>query len=164
MSETTSKWSARTHTRQWFDHPDHLDHPFKLNRNKRCGQGKNKGLNREYIGLLEQGGQCGRKLATPYPTCFTADHPHGRNDRHTWSELGKLKSEYANGIAAMNNQYYQQVNQENQARQAEDMQRRAIAAQYLMNMQNINAAQQMNNRPVTTNCNRFGNQVNCTTN
>ena len=85
----------------------------------------------------------------------------------------KAKTEYMNGISAMNNQYGQQVNQENQARQAEDMQRRAIAAQYLMNQQSINAAQQMNNqnqlnnqinsnKPVTTNCNKFGNQVNCT--
>ena len=87
--------------------------------------------------------------------------------------LVKAKTEYSNGIASMNNQYGQQVNQENQARQAEDMQRRAIAAQYLMNQQSINAAQQMNNqnqlnnqinsnKPVTTNCNKFGNQVNCT--
>jgi hypothetical protein len=87
--------------------------------------------------------------------------------------VAKAKAEYMNGISAMNNQYGQQVNQENQARQAEDMQRRAIAAQYLMNQQSINAAQQMNNqnqlnnqinnnKPVTTNCNRFGNQVNCT--
>lgn len=87
--------------------------------------------------------------------------------------MAKAKTEYSNGIASMNNQYAQQVNQENQARQAEDMQRRAIAAQYLMNQQNINAQQNIanqqnlqnqinNNKPVTTNCNRFGNQVNCT--
>lgn len=56
-----------------------------------------------------------------------------------------------------------------QAQQAEDMQRRAIASQYLMNLQNINAQQQMNyqnqinnNRPINTNCTRYGNQVNCT--
>lgn len=87
--------------------------------------------------------------------------------------MSKSKTDYANGINSMNNQYSQQINQENQARQAEDMQRRAIAAQYLMNQQSINAAQQMNNqnqlnnqinsnKPVTTNCNKFGNQVNCT--
>jgi hypothetical protein len=84
----------------------------------------------------------------------------------------KRKAEYMNGISAMNNQYGQQINQENQARQAEDMQRRAIAAQYLMNQQSINAQQQMNNqnqfnnsinnKPVNTNCTRYGNQVNCT--
>ena len=85
----------------------------------------------------------------------------------------KAKTDYANGIASMDNQFRQQHNQEMQARQAEDMQRRAIAAQYLMNQQSINAAQQMNNqnqlnnqimnnKPVTTNCNKFGNQVNCT--
>lgn len=55
-------------------------------------------------------------------------------------------------------QHYQEV----QARSAQDAQRRAIAAQYLMNQQNINAQQQMNNRSVNTTCNRFGNQVNCT--
>ena len=87
--------------------------------------------------------------------------------------MSRSKTDYANGINSMNNQYAQQVNQENQARQAEDMQRRAIAAQFLMNQQSINAAQQMNNqnqlnnqimnnKPVTTNCNRSGNQVNCT--
>jgi hypothetical protein len=85
----------------------------------------------------------------------------------------KAKTDYSAGIAAMVNQFRQQHNQEMQARQAEDMQRRAIAAQYLMNQQSINAAQQMNNqnqlnnqiinnKPVTTNCNKFGNQVNCT--
>lgn len=83
--------------------------------------------------------------------------------------MTKGKTDYANGIAALNNQYSQQINQENQVRQAEDMQRRAIASQYLMNLQNINAQQQINyqnqlnnNRPVNTNCTRYGNQVNCT--
>lgn len=87
--------------------------------------------------------------------------------------LAKAKSEYASGISSMDNQFRQQHNQEMQARQAEDMQRRAIAAQYLMNQQQIQsqqniANQQMlqnqinSNKPVTTNCNRYGNQVNCT--
>lgn len=108
-----------------------------------------------------------------YANLLTKKITIGQANQEKAKLAAKAKTEYMNGISAMNNQYSQQVNQENQARQAEDMQRRAIAAQYLMNQQSINAAQQMNNqnqlnnqinnnKPVTTNCNRFGNQVNCT--
>lgn len=81
----------------------------------------------------------------------------------------KSKNEFtsnSNALAARynadSNREIQTIQAAEQAKQAADMQRRAIAAQYLMNQQNINAVQQMNNKPVTTNCNKFGNQVNCT--
>lgn len=83
--------------------------------------------------------------------------------------IAKAKNEYANAMASMNSQYNQQINQENQARQAENMQRRAIAAQYLMNQQAINAQQQINQqnqlnnrRPVQTDCYSIGISVSCT--
>jgi hypothetical protein len=97
----------------------------------------------------------------------------GEANRQKAQLLAKLKTEYTSATGAMNDRYNAQINQEVQAAQADAAQRRAIAAQFLMNQQNINAAQQMNNqnqlnnqimnnKPVTTNCNKFGNQVNCT--
>ena len=97
----------------------------------------------------------------------------GEANRQKVQLLAKLKTEYTAATGAMNDRYNAQINQEVQAAQADAAQRRAIAAQYLMNQQSINAAQQMNNqnqlnqqllnnKPVTTNCNKFGNQVNCT--
>jgi len=93
----------------------------------------------------------------------------GEANRQKAQLLAKLKTEYTTATGAMNDRYNAQINQEVQAAQADAAQRRAIAAQFLMNQQNINAAQQMNNqnqllnnKPVTTNCNRYGNQVNCT--
>ncbi|HQT21000.1 MAG: hypothetical protein B7Y05_08190 [Polynucleobacter sp. 24-46-87] len=81
----------------------------------------------------------------------------------------KAKSDYVTASTNLNNQYNAAISQESQARQAEDMQRRAIASQYLMNQQAINAQQQINqqnqinnSRPVNTNCTRMGNSVNCT--
>lgn len=87
--------------------------------------------------------------------------------------FSKLKADYTTATQNLNNQYNSQINQEMQARQQEDAQRRAIAAQYMMNQQAIQAQQnianqqrlqnQINqNKSITTNCNRFGNQVNCT--
>jgi hypothetical protein len=94
----------------------------------------------------------------------------GEANRQRAQLLSKFKTEYVSATGAMNDRYNSQINQEVQAAQAQDAQRRAIAAQYLMNQQNINAQQQMNtqnqinnNRPLNTTCNRFGNQVNCTT-
>lgn len=94
----------------------------------------------------------------------------GEANRQKSQLLSKLKTEYTAATNAMNDRFNAQINQEAQAMQADAAQRRAIAAQYLMNQQNINAAQQMNlqnqinnNRPINTTCNRFGNQVNCTT-
>lgn len=86
--------------------------------------------------------------------------------------VSKRRTDYAAAIQNLNNQLYTQINQESQA----NNQRRAVAAQFLMNQQAINAQQnlqyqqnqqnllnQMNqNNPVTTRCNLFGNQVNCT--
>jgi hypothetical protein len=97
----------------------------------------------------------------------------GEANREKSKLAARAKNEMAAAGDKLNNQYNAAINQENQARQAADMQRRAIAAQYLMNQQNINAAQQinnqnqmnnqlMNNKPITTNCNKYGNQVNCT--
>ena len=97
----------------------------------------------------------------------------GEANRQKAQLLAKLKTEYTTATGAMNDRYNAQINQEMQAAQADAAQRRAIAAQFLMNQQNINAAQQMNNqnqlnnqilnnKPVNTNCNRYGNQVNCT--
>lgn len=87
--------------------------------------------------------------------------------------FSKLRTDYSAATQNLNSQFNSQISQELQARQQEDSQRRALAAQYLMNQQAIQSQQnianqqrlqnQMNqNRPVTTNCNRFGNQVNCT--
>lgn len=84
--------------------------------------------------------------------------------------VAKRKTDYANATTRIDDQFKGQINQEISAMQAEDMQRRAIAAQYLMNQQSINAAQQMNNqnqinnnnRVINTNCNKTGNQTNCT--
>lgn len=81
----------------------------------------------------------------------------------------RYRTEYTAAINNLNNQYNNQINQEIQAAQAEEMQRRALASQYLMNQQAINAQQrmnqqnQMNNRlPVQTNCYKIGNSMNCT--
>jgi len=87
--------------------------------------------------------------------------------------VAKAKSEYSQALQNLDNRYTQQINQEVQAAQADAAQRRALAAQYLMNQQNIAAQQnianqqnlqnQLNNsRPVNTTCNRYGSQVNCT--
>ena len=97
----------------------------------------------------------------------------GDANRQKAQLLSKLKTDYASVTGAMNDRFNAQINQEVQAAQADAAQRRAIAAQYLMNQQQIqsqqNIANQQNlqnqinmNKPVTTNCNRFGNQVNCT--
>lgn len=88
----------------------------------------------------------------------------------------KAKTAYVAASSSLNSQYNAAINQEQQARQAEEMQRRAIASQYIMNQQAINAQQNIanqqmyqnqlnqinNNRPINTNCNRMGNTVNCT--
>ncbi|MBT8562014.1 hypothetical protein G6717_05460 [Polynucleobacter paneuropaeus] len=83
--------------------------------------------------------------------------------------IAKVKSDYSTAAQGLDSRYTQQINQEAQAAQAKAAQRRAIAAQYIMNQQNINAQQQMNyqnqlnnNRPVNTTCSKYGNQVNCT--
>lgn len=97
----------------------------------------------------------------------------GDANRQKAQLLSKLKTDYASVTGAMNDRFNAQINQEVQAAQADAAQRRAIAAQYLMNQQQIqsqqNIANQQNlqnqinqNKPVTTNCNRYGNQVNCT--
>lgn len=97
----------------------------------------------------------------------------GEANQQTAQIFAKLKVDYTAATQNINNQYSSQINQELQARQQEESQRRAIAAQYMMNQQAIQAQQnianqqnlqnQMNlNKPVTTNCNRVGNQVNCT--
>lgn len=97
----------------------------------------------------------------------------GEANRQKAQLLAKLKTEYTAATGAMNHRYNAQINQEMQAAQADAAQRRAIAAQFLMNQQNINAAQQMNNqnqlnnqllnnKPVNTKCNRLGDQINCT--
>lgn len=82
----------------------------------------------------------------------------------------KAKTAYTTATSNLDNQYNSAINQEQQARQAEEMQRRALATQYLMNQQAISAQQQINqqnqinnNRPVNTNCYKIGNSVNCTT-
>jgi hypothetical protein len=92
-------------------------------------------------------------------------------------ELAKIFSvyisEYNSFAANIDTQYNNQRNQEVQSAKAEEMQRRAIASQYLMNQQAINAQQNIanqqrlqnqlnNNRIINTNCNRMGNSVNCT--
>lgn len=81
----------------------------------------------------------------------------------------KAKTAYTAATSNLDNQYNSAINQEQQARQAEEMQRRALATQYLMNQQAISAQQQINqqnqinnNRPVNTNCYRMGNSVSCT--
>jgi len=87
----------------------------------------------------------------------------GQANREKTTRLSKLNSDTTNASQEIDNKLSSQHNQEVQATQAQDAQRRAIAAQYLINLQNINAQQQMNNKPVNTTCNRYGNQVNCTT-
>jgi len=87
----------------------------------------------------------------------------GEANRQKSALLAKAKTEFTLASEKINNQFNAAINQEVQTAQAQDAQRRAIAAQYLMNQQNINAQQQMNNKPINTTCNRWGNQVNCTT-
>ena len=87
----------------------------------------------------------------------------GQANREKTTRFSKLNSDTTNASQEIDNKLSSQHNQEVQATQAQDAQRRAIAAQYLINLQNINAQQQMNNKPVNTTCNRYGNQVNCTT-
>lgn len=81
----------------------------------------------------------------------------------------KAKNAYTAATSNLDNQYNSAINQEQQARQAEEMQRRALATQYIMNQQAISAQQQINqqnqinnNRPVNTNCYKMGNSVSCT--
>lgn len=84
----------------------------------------------------------------------------------------KAKSAYTAATSNLDNQFNSAISQEQQARQADEMQRRALASQYLMNQQAINAQQnianqqmlqnqQNNNRVINTNCTRMGNSVNC---
>ena len=87
----------------------------------------------------------------------------GEANRQKAAILAKAKTEATAAGEKMNNQFNAAINQEIQAAQAQEAQRRAIAAQYLLNQQNINAQQQMNNKPINTTCSRWGNQVNCTT-
>lgn len=79
----------------------------------------------------------------------------------------KLQSENASAIASMNNQFGKQINYENQI-QRDNMQRYAVAAQFILNQQAIYQNQinnQILNKPVITNCNRSwsGSQINCIT-
>lgn len=87
----------------------------------------------------------------------------GQANRERAARIAKVQSDFVTAETNIGKRLEAQHYQEVQAVSAQDAQRRAIAAQYLMNQQNINAQQQMNNRPVNTTCNRFGNQVNCTT-
>jgi len=87
----------------------------------------------------------------------------GQANREKASRGSKLMADTTAASQDIDNKLNAQHSQEVQSAQADAAQRRAIAAQYLMNMQNINAQQQMNNKPINTTCNRFGNQVNCTT-
>lgn len=87
----------------------------------------------------------------------------GQANRERASRIAKVQADFVTAESNIGKRLEAQHYQEVQAVSAQDAQRRAIAAQYLMNQQNINAQQQMNNRPVNTTCNRFGNQVNCTT-
>jgi hypothetical protein len=86
----------------------------------------------------------------------------GQANRERASRIAKVQADFVTAESNIGKRLEAQHYQEVQAVSAQDAQRRAIAAQYLMNQQNINAQQQMNNRPVNTTCNRFGNQVNCT--
>lgn len=81
----------------------------------------------------------------------------------------KAKNAYTAATTNLDNQYNAAINQEQQARQAEEMQRRALATQFILNQQAISAQQQINqqnqinnNRPVNTNCYKMGNSVSCT--
>jgi hypothetical protein len=94
----------------------------------------------------------------------------GEANRQRSSLNAKAQSEGNQASEKLFNQYNAAINQEVQAAQADAAQRRAIAAQYLMNQQNINAQQQMNTRNqinnnliLNTTCNRLGDQVNCIT-
>jgi len=97
----------------------------------------------------------------------------GEANREKSKLLAKSKTDANAAAERLNNQYNSAINQEVQAAQNDAAQRRALATQYLMNQQNINAQQQINNqnqfnnsinrnKPVNTNCTRYGNQVNCT--
>lgn len=94
----------------------------------------------------------------------------GEANRQKSALLAKAQSDGNQASEKLANQFNAALNQEAQAAQADAAQRRAIAAQYLMNQQNINAQQQMNtqnqinnNRFLNTTCNRLGDQVNCIT-
>lgn len=83
--------------------------------------------------------------------------------------ISKAKTAYTTATSNLDNQYNSAISQEQQARQADEMQRRAIASQYLMNQQAISAQQQINQQnqinnrtPVQTNCYKIGNSVSCT--
>lgn len=143
------------------------------------------------LDLLTAAGSCRKALTdglSGYPSILAAvNSRYGDNDI-TYSKLISRKitigdanqemaqtfirysKEYNAATGSLDNQFNAQINREYQAAQAEEMQRRAIAAQYLMNQQAINAAQQINNqnqinnnRPRNTSCNRYGNTIDCTT-
>lgn len=89
----------------------------------------------------------------------------------------KAKNEFTSNSTALaarynadSNREVQAIQAEERAKQAADLQRRAIAAQYLMNQQAINAQQQINQqnqlnnqKPIRTNCTNFGTgMISCT--
>lgn len=93
----------------------------------------------------------------------------GEANRQKVKLQARIQEEVTAAGNAIRNGYINQYNQDMNRQVAEDNNRRAIAASYLMNMQNNQTQQNIanqnqfnNNRPINTNCTRYGNQVNCT--
>jgi len=80
----------------------------------------------------------------------------------TWAESAKRAEENTNSLrkqlAAADQQWIAELKAENQAELAQRQAAAAALMQWSQQQQMINAI----NRPVTTNCNRFGSTVNCT--